>query len=1006
MRRIFCIFIILSATIGIAQEPFNLRFKHITIQDGLSNPNVMAMLPDSRGYLWLGTLSGLDRYDGNKIKNYNTSIANAEITNMLEAPNGDIFVGTVKGLCRYIRKTDQFVKFNQNDQRNAWLLPVGNNQRFYYQIGDSLIGYDTQKHKIFEKYHFKSALNGLAAYYKTKNEIRFFAHGSNENGIHLYQIKSGKLTLLKTFFDGKNKQPLYRSIAPYTSVQNDSIAWIGGGIGGGLIKLNLNNSKFKIIDPKAFPKELHTRSVMVGNYLITGGFNGIYVFDIKNERFVQYFHHSNLKTTSLNANWIEYLALDNKNNIYISSLGVGIDVASLKSENLSTLFDVEVSNKLAIPSSHVSYMHNSKDILAISPQYGNSVLMDLSGKQLAPISDFLVIAINNDNDIFWRFGNEYRLSHGAIGTKEKILGMPKGLNWAVLGIADKDGNFLIGTDKGIFELAKGSHIVKETGLTTKGGFLVAEPYYLQKADLLSFRNDSRRELYLCKKIDNKWRQVHFLNNIGRIYAVKDCIEPNRIWICCVSGLLKLDTKTNKIVETFTSRQGLPENNIIDILEYSNGDHWLVGGHGVYFYKAATKKYRKMRPEEGFDAYEYLWGGATFLPDSTVIFPSTSGVIRSHRKLISNNQLYPSLVLNQLFINEKPVKNININEHDFLQLRPSQNTLALELAAINSGSSTPIHLQYDLENYDALPVIVPNFSTIRFVNLPSGDHSLTIKAIDETNGKVLAVRLLHFNIAYSLMQHPATKIVLLALLGGLSYLLVRYRKQQIINETSRIEEIKRVRAEAELNALRSQMNPHFVFNSLNTIDAYILQNKTRQASEFLGRFSKLIRRVLENSRSEYIPLRDELSTLELYIQMEQERSSHGFDYQINNNTNRELFLPALLMQPLVENAILHGLRHLKNEKGQLTINLDLLANRLLIKIIDNGIGRQKAAELSGQSMLGKSSLAGQIIEQRLEQLRAKSGQDASLKYEDNIPHGTIATIVIPVLFNDPIQLNQS
>jgi LytS/YehU family sensor histidine kinase len=152
------------------------------------------------------------------------------------------------------------------------------------------------------------------------------------------------------------------------------------------------------------------------------------------------------------------------------------------------------------------------------------------------------------------------------------------------------------------------------------------------------------------------------------------------------------------------------------------------------------------------------------------------------------------------------------------------------------------------------------------------------------------------------------------------------------------------ANVEMSALLAQMNPHFLFNSLNSIDSYIIRNESKKASEYLNNFARLMRLILQNSRSNYINLKDELEALELYMQMESLRFKNKFCYSIAIDENVEsssIVIPPMLIQPYVENAIWHGLMHKTNgTEGLVKINISKNADDLLCVIEDNGIGRKK------------------------------------------------------------------
>ena len=163
-------------------------------------------------------------------------------------------------------------------------------------------------------------------------------------------------------------------------------------------------------------------------------------------------------------------------------------------------------------------------------------------------------------------------------------------------------------------------------------------------------------------------------------------------------------------------------------------------------------------------------------------------------------------------------------------------------------------------------------------------------------------------------------------------------QQVESEKTKAE-LQQQATELEMQALRAQMNPHFIFNSLNSINRFILQNNKAQASEYLTKFSKLVRMILQNSQASLITLESELESLELYLELEALRFDYRFGYKISVPKDMDvdvLKVPPLIIQPYAENAIWHGLMH-KEEKGQLDIEVSQENDLLFFRIADNGIG---------------------------------------------------------------------
>lgn len=166
------------------------------------------------------------------------------------------------------------------------------------------------------------------------------------------------------------------------------------------------------------------------------------------------------------------------------------------------------------------------------------------------------------------------------------------------------------------------------------------------------------------------------------------------------------------------------------------------------------------------------------------------------------------------------------------------------------------------------------------------------------------------------------------------------------------------ANMKLLALRAQMNPHFIFNCMNTIEAFIVTNKKDEASDFIQKFSKLIRAVLENSMHEMIPIFQDLDALNYYLHLEVIRANYRFKYKIicDDNLANNYLIPPLLLQPFVENAVLHGVRHIKEKDGVIGIHLYQDEKKLICIVQDNGIGRRKSKTLENETTFKREKQA--------------------------------------------------
>ncbi|HTR29734.1 MAG TPA: histidine kinase [Puia sp.] len=227
------------------------------------------------------------------------------------------------------------------------------------------------------------------------------------------------------------------------------------------------------------------------------------------------------------------------------------------------------------------------------------------------------------------------------------------------------------------------------------------------------------------------------------------------------------------------------------------------------------------------------------------------------------------------------------------------------------------------------------------------------------------------------------IVVLLVTGLIIRNILLTRRNEKLKADNTRKELMQKSAEMEMQALRSQMNPHFIFNCLNSINRFIIKNEPQAASDYLTQFSRLIRLVLNNSKKGWILLDDEIDMLRLYLEMEKLRFKDAFSYVISCDEGTEpcaLYIPPLLIQPFVENAVWHGLMH-KNGSGIVTLNFSVINDILYCTVTDNGVGRPLEARSGIDSHRPQRSMGIQITKQRLELINDGLNKEIIFNIED-------------------------
>ena len=259
------------------------------------------------------------------------------------------------------------------------------------------------------------------------------------------------------------------------------------------------------------------------------------------------------------------------------------------------------------------------------------------------------------------------------------------------------------------------------------------------------------------------------------------------------------------------------------------------------------------------------------------------------------------------------------------------------------------------------------------------------------------------------------ILFVILLSIVSYIYYKLQikklqlKNTILTERNKLLEdkiqLERNLKKSILTTVKSQMNPHFFYNALNTIQAYIFNNDKTTASNYLSKFSKLTRLVLEMSEQETILLNDEVQALRLYLDLEKMRFQEAFEYQLiyDENALNTVEIPSMIIQPYVENAIKHGLLHKKDGVGKIKINFVVSEKELLVEIEDNGVGRKRSLEINQSRQDKSKSFATNANKKRLDILNEGKTDKIVVQFIDNFdkqnqPKGTTVKLIIPLNYD--------
>lgn len=367
-----------------------------------------------------------------------------------------------------------------------------------------------------------------------------------------------------------------------------------------------------------------------------------------------------------------------------------------------------------------------------------------------------------------------------------------------------------------------------------------------------------------------------------------------------------------------------------------------------------------------------------------------------------NTQAPKVELTSVSVMDKEVLYIAISDKP-IELDHNQNFLQFEFSALQFNNHNQLQYAYLLEGADKDWIYSGNRNFVSYSGLGPGKYVFRVKAANNDGVWSNQETRIELMIREPIWRRDWFLVLCAGLLMLGMWLIYRFRIKRIRREESLKAGFHQQLADMEMRALRAQMNPHFIFNSLNSIQKYILKNDQYAASQYLTKFSRLIRLILDHSNQNNILLSSETELLQLYCEMESLRFDHRFNYRIQVDASLQpdtQEIPSMLIQPYVENAIWHGLLH-KETTGNLLIEFKKTADgQLIVMVEDDGVGRSRAAELKSKQVLKKKSYGMQITEDRIALINRLNKIQASCRVLDltdaqGRPAGTRVELVIPL-----------
>lgn len=957
-------FLVLLISIkGFSQEPF---LRKISFLEGLPTPVIYDMYVSKQGMLYLGTDRGLVSFDGVRFMlcPFETNLSNS-VDTIQEDANGVIYCKNFSNQIYFLKDGKLFLDAALNHLITKNELTVTD---FLVTSKNKVL---LTINKIYKIKDNKTQLFYTSTFKLDKNDFWSMKYDEAENKLYV-----ATLTSILIFKDNQliNKIPAKNGSKYITFHKGKPSYNIKSGnpniaIGTNLINLDLG-----------LKNTLFNKICSIENDLWLCSNNGIYKVDEQQK---------SIKNGFLKNNRISDIAQDKEGNYWISSLDNGLYL--MPSQQIKSLTFQNTSNTEKVSYNRIRKGNNKH--LYVGTSNGQVIEFDENGNQVLVYKAFsnqeieFVTLYNNliiTSLCVFKQGNSIPISNKAIYYGKDV-------------VVDNKGNFVNANSffGGLmpFEL-------KNKPIFSSNFSKYPLKIYVNLMNTLAFREQRARTVFFDKNNNSYYiafsdglyvydsngteKNIKLPNNKSIIASEILQDTDGSLWIATTQeGIIQL--KNNKISQHITTQNSLSSNNCKRI-EIDTDNLWILTENGIESYHFKTGKIKKTGANlcmKGIAVNDF------FVDENSVGIATNEGVYYFDKSII-NQKSNPIFSINSVWVNKQkqPINNLDLAHH--------QNNIQIDFSTIHYKSLGDYQYEYRLLDQDATwQTLGSNATNIKFLALNPGNYSFQIRV--KVGENFSPMQTINFKIQKPFwFRYWFILMEIIALV-----LLIYYVYKLAVIRTQKKNEVKLQLALSQLTALRSQMNPHFMFNVLNSVQGLIYSNQKSKASEFLGKFSDLMRKILDASDKKEITIEKEFELLDMYISLEKSRFENDFDYTIKLPLSIDLsqyVIPSMIIQPFVENAIKHGLMHKMGLK-ELKIKGEIINEYWQFIIDDNGIGRAKAEQIN-KSFKNHQSFATNAIDSRINLINKVSSSKIEIVIEDkfsntNEPLGTKITILIPV-----------
>lgn len=999
---------------------YTTSFTHISSAQGLSDNRILDIVQDKYGYMWFATMNGLNRYDGYTIRRYfegeaKGKLPSNQVQSLLCTQSGQLIAGTRRGLAFYNHATDAFEPLQPftdsllQPLHTTWVTALAEDS-----YGNLYAGTYSGLFRFLKSQQTWQNLSVQLNYPDSLNAIRHILFitkdsaliSTQDNPLFLLDIKRNKASTIP--FTPPFGEQCCHYLRDMERISNDEvlISFFALGLG----KYNFRTGIFSEVqgplrrNPSIFYNSNYAIKKDSKGTIWTGSiYHGLGMYDPLANK-VEPAAYDPTNTNSYYGQGIDVLYEDNQQNLWIGTLSSGLFLLNTRQQAIKQ-YKYNPLQYNGYTNGRVRHLYEANDsILYLGGEYGLSIY-------------------NRNKGTYTNYtGTRGFTGHQLPEQVNIVFGDTKGNVWAG---SDRLGmgklNIQKGTtvqygDRSIQTLQKMGTVefyaytrLSDTAYimvtpfapvlfnpmrnTYRNKFNDKRPLFQTNLFIARFYlGQQGKELYaitrngLLLQIDTSnfaYTSINLAQQLGYNDLVCYAISGNHKGMLAIGtnkGLLTINQHDTVLHEV---QSGIDVLNEITGVLATDSHTWFGNSRVIGRMDNQTYRYGLIGKKEGLSDELFFINSLNRLRNGHIVIGSSSGWYEIDPSKIDTSEAINAPVITLMRVNNKQVSHLTAAgfrqhfKHPYYE-----NNLYFEISALDFTIQEALEYAYQLQGYNKEWQYIGAQRIINFTKMPGGSYTLFVKARPPGGEWVVSKHPLYIEIELPFWETLWFKLLLIGSIIAGIYAFFKIRIAQVRQREKLRRDFEIKINELENSALRTQMNPHFIFNSLNTINSFINRNEPAIANQYISKFSKLMRLILDHSRQKKISLAEELEVLKLYVQIEQIRFENKFSFNIDVSPEIDLHnlqVPPLIIQPFAENAILHGLLPLPY-KGHLSLSIAAVEHYLQIIVKDNGVGRHAKKRTTPQDTHRKSH-GIDITLKRIELFNTENQFDAAVKIKD-------------------------